>query len=175
MKKLNYLLAFLMVAAISLNIGCKKEDPEGPTLTISADPTTAWQNDTVTFTYSVSSNADLKTLAWSSTEFVLVEGSQVDNGEITLSGTNVQSQTFEVVIKGTQPEGTITFTFTATDKDGEEYAATKTVEITIEQPIVNTPIKSWLGKTMVSAFNASTTNLQYLDVATGTLYNHSTT
>lgn len=146
MKKINLLFVVLFATIISVTTSCKKGD--GPTLTVSADKTTAWQNDTITFTYSVSSNADLKTLDWSSSDFVLVEGTQEDGGSIELTGTSVVDQTITVVVKGTQVAGDITFTFTATDKDGAEVAATEDVVVSIEEPAVIPTIVSYNAKLM---------------------------
>lgn len=173
MKNLSILLVVMFAAIISLNTGCKKDDPTGPTLTVSASSTTVDQGDTIVFTYSVSSNATLDKLTWSSTDFVLVEGSQEDGGEFTLEGTSDQDNEFTVVIKSTQTLGDITFSFTALDEDGEEYAAEKEIVITVEEAVVNVEINTFSSETLVSAFNASTTNQQYFDVTTGTLYNHS--
>ena len=157
MKKINLLFVVLFATIISVTTSCKKGD--GPTLTVSADKTTAVQNDTITFTYSVSSNADLKTLDWSSSDFVLVEGSQEDAGSIELSGTSVVDQTITVVIKDTQVAGDITFTFIATDKDGEEVAATEEVTVSVvDAGTISTYTAKLMGAQNASAGSYFSTN-----------------
>jgi hypothetical protein len=136
MKKINLLFVVLFATIISVSTSCKKkEDPTGPTLTVTADTTTVNPGDTVVFTYSVSSNADLKTLTWSSTSDVLVDGVQEDGGSFELEGTSDQNNEFTVVMKSTIED--VTFTFTAEDKDGAEYAAEKTVVITVEAEVAD--------------------------------------
>lgn len=129
MKQLKLFALIIAVGLIAFT-SCKNEEPEGPTLTISADVTSAWQGDTITFTYSVASNEDLELLSWTSTAPSIAPA-----GEVALTGTSVSSKTIEVILPTSGvTEGTLKFTFVATDKDGEEYADTKEVTITLEEP-----------------------------------------
>ncbi|HBF87340.1 MAG TPA: hypothetical protein DDX39_01770 [Bacteroidales bacterium] len=170
MKNLSILLVVLFAAVISLNTGCKGEDPTGPTLTVSADVTTVNPGDSIVFTYSVSSNEDLDKLTWTSTDDILIDGVQEGSGEFALEGTSDTDNEFVVFIKSTQTLGDITFTFTATDKDGEEYAAEKEIVITVEEAAVTTgdPIDTYTAILMGAQSNA--TEGSFLATTTGTVY-----
>ncbi len=130
MKNLKIFALMLVVGAVVFS-GCGKDDPEGPTLTISANVTEAWENDTIIFTYSVASNEELKLLSYTTSAPNIVA-----NGEVALSGNSVSNETLEVKLPSTgiTNNSSITFTFTATDKDGEEWGDTKEITITLKEP-----------------------------------------
>lgn len=130
MKHLKILSLILIAGFVVFSTSCKKEEPSGPTLSVSADKSTAWKSDEIKFTYTVSSNADLEKLSYTTSASNLVPGD-----EVTLSGTSV-SDTIKVTLPsaGLTSGDDIIFTFEAIDKDGEDYAATKTVTITLEEP-----------------------------------------
>lgn len=124
------IFALIFAAGLIAFTSCKKEEPEGPSLTISADVTSAWQGDTITFTYSVSSNEELELLSWTSSAPSIAPA-----GEVALSGNSATSKTIEVILPTSGvTAGSLKFTFVATDKDGDEYADTKEVTITLQEP-----------------------------------------
>ncbi len=130
MKNLK-IFALILLAGTIMFSSCGKDDPEGPTLTIDANVSEAWQGDTLIFTYSVASNEDLELLSYTTTAASIAPA-----GEIALSGNSVSNQTFQVILPSSGvTAGTLTFTFTATDKDGEEWADTKDVTITLKEPV----------------------------------------
>ena len=113
---------------------CKKDDPEGPTLTIDANVSEAWQGDTLIFTYCVASNEKLELLSYTTSAASIAPA-----GEVALSGNSVSNQTFQVILPSSGvTAGTLTFTFIATDKDGEEWGDTKEVTITLKEPTAAT-------------------------------------
>lgn len=136
MKKFKVFGLILLAGAIAFT-SCKKDEPEGPTLSVTANKTSAWQGDTITFTYTVASNAELEKLSYSTTASNLVPAD-----EVALSG-NSKNGTIDVVLPTSGvTEGTLTFTFTALDKDGEEYAATTTIAITLAPGTTSTPFNT---------------------------------
>lgn len=125
-----------MVGMIAVT-ACKKdeEDPDGPNLTITPDKTTAWQGDTITFTYSVSSNATLEKLSWTTSAL-----NTVPAGEVALSGNSVNNQEIQIILPTTGiTAGSLIFTFDAVDKDGPNYADSKNITITLVEPEPDEP------------------------------------
>lgn len=129
MKKFKILALALLAGAITFT-SCKKDEetPTGPTLSVTTTASQIWYGETVEFSYSITSNEKIKTLTASSDNANVT----TDQGETTsFNGDHSASGTISFLAAGSgfSTDGSVTFTFTAEDKDGSAYAITKTVSL----------------------------------------------
>lgn len=133
MKKIKILALALLATAITFS-SCKKDEEtiDGPALTITATPSSVWLGDSIMVDYSITSNDKIKKLNWSSSLSAVTSDSYETttfNGDYSASGTVVfHMPTVEDDLNGAT---SVTLTFTAEDKNGVEYANTKTLDVAI--------------------------------------------
>ncbi len=134
MKKIKILALALIATAITFTSCKKDEETKGPTLTVTESPVSGWLGDTVTFSYSISSNAKIKKLTWNADLAGVTTPDAFEitefNGNYSATGTVRAILPSDSLVDGS----TIKFSFTAEDKDGVEFATTKELTFAVEAP-----------------------------------------
>ena len=134
MKKIKLLALVLFAGALAFT-SCKKDDPSGPTLSVTPTSIEAWKGDTVKFIYSISSNAKIKSLT-ATPNSALLSSQEVTSFSADYSVSD--TMTFILPTSSLNDGDVISIVFKATDDDGDDYAKDVTVSINIKEPTAAT-------------------------------------
>jgi len=134
MKKIKLLVLVLVAGALAFT-SCKKDDPTGPTLSVTPTSVDAWKGDTVKFVYSISSNSKIAKLT------ATPDNSLLSTQEVTsFSGDHSVSDTITFILptSSLNDGDVIKVTFYAEDADGADYGKSVNVNINIKEPAPTT-------------------------------------
>ncbi len=134
MKKIKLLTLILFAGVLALT-SCHKDPPEGPTLSVTPTSVDAWKGDTVKFVYSISSNSKITSLK-AEPNTTLLSSQEVTSFSADYSVSD--TMTFILPTSSLSDGDVISVKFTATDKDGADYAKEVTVSINIKEPAAAT-------------------------------------
>lgn len=162
MKNLKIFALILFVGAIAFS-SCKKDDPTGPTISVTPVNADAEKGTVVSFDYTISSNEKIKELtATPDNAIISAQTVTTFNGDFSATGT----VEFTLPSSSLNAGDVINIVFKATDDSGDEYAAETTVKITIVAGA--NPITTYSAKLMGAQSNATLGS--FMDIETGTVY-----
>lgn len=134
MKKIKLLFLVLFAGTLGF-MSCNKDEPTGPTISVTPTSIEAWKGDTVKFVYSISSNSKIKSLT-ATPNSALLASQEVTSFAADYSVSDTMS--FILPTSSLNDGDVISIVFEATDDDGADYAKTATVTINITEPAATT-------------------------------------
>lgn len=155
-KAINLTMAMLLMAGVAFMTGCKKEDPAGPTVSLSNTDFTGKIGETATTTATVTAEGGLKTLRITKFIGTTVDNTYGTNGTLTVTGSS-HTLTYTLAEEGLQAP--IRFKFEAEDDNGKLGSSdfVVTTEASLEYVLVNFNwrLDSKIGKILQAEPNES--------------------